>query len=279
MMKLLRCCIAFGLLALLGACASTSKVPAGLDVKAKTFTVTPGKANIYVYRNEFMGFAIPMQVNLNGQKAGFTNGKTYMAFEVNPGFQNVLSKAENDDSLVLNAEAGKSYYVWQEVKLGVLVARNKLHLVDEATGQKGVRECTMVDNALPSVGMGSQSVAAKSDAKPAAVAVAPAAVTTPLQDDMPEPAAPAKQAAPSKQAEPAPVQTAAEPALSSAPDQAERKLGKWSYVVEKLAHEQGCQGSGAWLLAERDGGQLYRVYCTNAKPFSAICSYGVCNPS
>jgi hypothetical protein len=35
-------------------------------------------------------------------------------------------------------------YVWQEVKMGVMYARNKLTLVDEATGKAGVNECSLI---------------------------------------------------------------------------------------------------------------------------------------
>ncbi|WP_168196438.1 hypothetical protein [Bdellovibrio sp. NC01] len=40
----------------------------------------------------------------------------------------------------------KNYYVWQEVKMGILWARTKLHKVDEAEGQAGVRQCSLVDH-------------------------------------------------------------------------------------------------------------------------------------
>ena len=51
-----------------------------------------------------------------------------------------LSEAENNSTLDLDVAAGKVYYVWQEVKMGIMYARNKLQLVDDPTGQVGVKE-------------------------------------------------------------------------------------------------------------------------------------------
>jgi hypothetical protein len=34
--------------------------------------------------------------------------------------------------------------VWQEVKMGAFAARSALHLVDEKTGEDGVKECKLI---------------------------------------------------------------------------------------------------------------------------------------
>jgi len=59
---------------------------------------------------------------------------------VQPGTHKLTSKAENTSELTVDAVAGKLYYVWQEVKMGVMSARSKLQLVDEPTGKAGVQE-------------------------------------------------------------------------------------------------------------------------------------------
>ena len=56
----------------------------------------------------------------------------------------MISKAENDSVLDLTAVAGKIYYVWQEVKMGLFLARSQLQPVDEKTGQAGVLESKLV---------------------------------------------------------------------------------------------------------------------------------------
>ncbi|MFP3500982.1 DUF2846 domain-containing protein [Burkholderia sp. SIMBA_062] len=98
------------------------------------------KAAIYVYRNESIGGAVKMPVTLDGKILGHTAAKTYLYSEVEPGRHQLISKAENDSKLDVDTVAGKIYYVWQEVKMGVLYARNKLQLVDDTTGQNGVKE-------------------------------------------------------------------------------------------------------------------------------------------
>jgi hypothetical protein len=62
---------------------------------------------------------------------------------VPPGPHEVKSVAENTSVVKLETEPGKAYFVWQEAKMGLLYAGNQLHLVDEATGRKGVAECKL----------------------------------------------------------------------------------------------------------------------------------------
>ncbi len=144
-------------------CASVPMASIEADNRAKTFTVSPGKSNIYVYRNESLGAAIKMNVELDKTPAGQTAAKTYMMFEVSPGTHTVSSKAENASTLDLAVSAGVNYFVWQEVKMGAFIARNQLQLVDEAVGKAGVAECKLVKPAIdfPTVA-GSSSTSAKS---------------------------------------------------------------------------------------------------------------------
>ena len=72
---------------LMAGCASVPMASSDQDARAKTFAVAPGKANIYVYRNEMMGAAIKMPVILDG--------KDYAVW---------LGEAEGDQSVVTEAE-------------------------------------------------------------------------------------------------------------------------------------------------------------------------------
>jgi hypothetical protein len=111
------------------------------DAAAKTYQVKQGKANIYVYRNENLGGAIKLTLLMDGKLVGDTGPKTYYLLEVEPGRHTLLSKAENDSVLELNAQAGRNHFVWQEVKMGLWQPRTLLQEVDEATGKAGVAEC------------------------------------------------------------------------------------------------------------------------------------------
>src|SRR5262245_25959353 len=101
--------------ALASGCASVPMASPEKDKAAKSDTVKPGKANIYVYRNEMFGAAIAMRVQLNGKEIARTGAKTYLLLEVDPGTHTILSDTENASSLSVNAVAGRNYFVWQEV--------------------------------------------------------------------------------------------------------------------------------------------------------------------
>lgn len=121
-------------------CASVQMGDTQVDAKLKTFTPPKDKAALYVYRNETFGAALKMTVLLDGKILGDTASKTYLYAELEPGKHRLTSKTENDSVLDFEAIAGKIYYVWQEVKMGLWQARSQLQMMDEKTGQAGVLE-------------------------------------------------------------------------------------------------------------------------------------------
>ena len=128
-------------LALIAAgCASIPMADPAVDQAAKAFTVAPGKSRIYVFRNESFGGAVTMNVLIDDRNLGQTVAKTYLVADVDPGPHKIVSIAENQDLLELTTLAGRIYYVWQEVKMGFMYARNQLQLVDEKIGKAGVLE-------------------------------------------------------------------------------------------------------------------------------------------
>ena len=124
-------------------CASVPMGDPKQNAALKTFQVAPDKAGIYIYRNESMGGAVKMDVAVDGQPIGQTAANTYLFKEVTPGKHTVSSTAENTDTLVVDVKQGTLAYIWQEVKMGVLYARTKLHLVPEEQGKKGVQETNL----------------------------------------------------------------------------------------------------------------------------------------
>ena len=127
-------------------CASVPMGDVKQDAALKTFTVPADKAGVYVYRNESMGGAVKMDVQVDGVAIGQTAAKTFLYKEVTPGKHTISSKAENTDTVEIDAKPGSLNYVWQEVKMGVMYARNKLHLVEEAEGKKGVLETKLAES-------------------------------------------------------------------------------------------------------------------------------------
>jgi len=136
------------LVLVMSGCASVPMASLDDDAQGKLFAVKPDKSNIYVYRNEGFGGAITMTVSLDGKVAGQSGPQTYFLWEVAPGSHEIASHAEDVSKLTLTTEAGKSYYVWQEVKMGFWMARSLLQQVDEETGRKGVLECKRAQSAF-----------------------------------------------------------------------------------------------------------------------------------
>ncbi|WP_434602590.1 hypothetical protein [Pseudomonas sp. Z4-7] len=85
-----------------------------------------------------------MAQTLNGKAVGQTVAKSYFMLSVPAGQQTLVSSAENDSELKLSTEPGKNYFVWQEVKVGFIKARNNLQVVDDKTGRAGVSESKLI---------------------------------------------------------------------------------------------------------------------------------------
>jgi Protein of unknown function (DUF2846) len=129
----------------MGGCASVPLADKEANREAKAFALNPGLANIYVYRTDSIGSAIAMPILLDGVVIGKTAKKTFLLKQVHPGRHTIVSRTEVDVKLDVVTAAGQNYFVWQEIKLGSLRAGSELHLVDDATGKKGVKKCALID--------------------------------------------------------------------------------------------------------------------------------------
>lgn len=137
--------IAMAIASSLGGCASVPMGDAKQDAALKNFSAPADKAGIYIYRNESMGGAVKMDVAIDGKPIGQTAANTYLYKEVAPGKHTISSTAENTDTIEIEAKPGTLSYIWQEVKMGILYARTKLHLVDETVGKKAVLETKLAE--------------------------------------------------------------------------------------------------------------------------------------
>jgi hypothetical protein len=119
------------------------------SARLKRLAAPPDAAVVYLYRNESFGAAIHMDVEIDGRAAGQTVAKSYMVWQLSPGSHRLVSRAENDHDLTIDISPGRRYFVWQEVKMGVLSARSRLQQVAESQGQAGVDECELIQMPLP----------------------------------------------------------------------------------------------------------------------------------
>jgi len=242
----------------LAGCASVPMASGEQDVKAKEFATVADKANLYIYRNELIGAAIPMSVDINGKLVGQTAAKTYFQLLLDPGVYNLTSRAENDSMLSITLEANKNYFVWQEVKMGFLVARNQIQLVDEPTGRAGVAESKLI---------------ASADQQSGATATVSVDAAAGQGSDNLTPIAPSVPSVPI-----VPISSIRPIAALSSAAMPPAKSGKSAFAVEKLARRQSCEFSRGANLTASDGPTIesYQIQCNDGRLLLARCEYRQC---
>ena len=99
----------------------------------------PEKGLVVIYRPRKMtGAAIPVNVHHADGVVGTLRNGTVIHRYFEPGQHQFWSEVIAQDSVMINVAAGKVYFVRGETTMGVMVARPKLTLVDEATGRAAV---------------------------------------------------------------------------------------------------------------------------------------------
>ena len=113
------------------------------NVVAKQLHASDNKAVVYIVRPSALGFAVKFTVNIDGQYIGATGGKRFIYAILDPGKHLIVSHAENKEELEVNLEANKTYYIEQIPTMGIVMARNKLKLLDEAEGLEKLERCKL----------------------------------------------------------------------------------------------------------------------------------------
>jgi len=107
------------------------------------------KADVYVIRNSSIGSLVKIGVECNGVAIGSTKAKQYVYTVLDPGYYTFVSKTpENSASLGITLEAGKTYYIKQQVKMGIIAARTGLELMNDLDGKKALNDCKLSPNNL-----------------------------------------------------------------------------------------------------------------------------------
>lgn len=127
--------------ALLSGCASVPMESADKDQELKQFPApAANQAGLYIFRDSSMGASLKKAVKVDGQVIGETAPKTYFYRTLTPGSHVLATESEfSDNTLNIEAVAGKNHYVRQSIKVGVFVGGAKLTEVSESEGQQGVR--------------------------------------------------------------------------------------------------------------------------------------------
>ncbi len=134
------------LLTLIASCATVPMASLDDDQAAKQFSPKSGMANIYVARSSAVGQAILFSIALDGKLEGQLANKTFYFFEVGAGEHEVNALSPEDaETLTLNTEPGKNYFIKVSPQMGMMAARVKIEEVGELEGIKLVSKCSLAE--------------------------------------------------------------------------------------------------------------------------------------
>lgn len=126
---------------LLSACASVPLASPEDTALAKTFAAPPtGKAAIYFYRDSFMGQALKRDISIDGKCVGKTANNMFF-YSLVDGNKNHRLSTEGETTrhdMSLFTDAGKNYFVQQQITMGVWSASSKLKIISEEQGTKEI---------------------------------------------------------------------------------------------------------------------------------------------
>lgn len=96
-----------------------------------------GKALIYfVRRPAVYAAAFRFSVHMDRLLIGHTQARRFLYTFADPGVRKFVGRGANNSTLELELEAGKTYYIEQETRIGFEIPRNKLVLLDEKEGRR-----------------------------------------------------------------------------------------------------------------------------------------------
>ena len=115
------------------------------DAEAKSFTRVPGKASLYIYRDQgYMGNE-QITVDIGDWIGGRTVGKTFLLAVVEPGQCVVRARGDEKEELQIQVEGGEIYFIRIKVRPAPVTANASLHLVGDEAGKAAVLSCRRVE--------------------------------------------------------------------------------------------------------------------------------------
>gem|GEM_PF-846175 len=130
-----------GLALILAACAQIP--PSPQEIEAKKFVPVADHAVVYIVQGA-VGPTLAVGLELDDGKQITTWTGTFYRWVVNPGSRRIENTAPLNDSITLQLEAGKLYFVEQWVTgWRGSVTNSRLHQLDEQTGRQMVRTSTL----------------------------------------------------------------------------------------------------------------------------------------
>lgn len=141
-MKMLRALLL--VLAILAGCAQLPLTPQ--DIQAKKFEPVPGQAVVYVVR-DYPDFSDRMASIWLGEKIMIsTFPGTYYRWETDPGKYRITGYGPDIGEITLQVEAGRIYFVLQQVAPFTRVPISQFSLVNEQQGRAAVGRAVLLGN-------------------------------------------------------------------------------------------------------------------------------------
>ncbi len=127
-------------------CASVSKASEDESNSAKNFVAPADRGSVYLYRTgRAVAAAVAMNVKVNGMDAGGTGPGSFFKWDLKPGAYTFLSSTNESSATVqLNVEAGKTYFIRQDARMGIDAGRVTMKEVDASKGKKEVSDCKLL---------------------------------------------------------------------------------------------------------------------------------------
>lgn len=138
------------------------------DSRAKQALPPPGKALVYVFRQDSMGLSTEVPVWFDGNRIGASAPRSYFLWAVDPGKHTVASRQDRSVAVTLQIQAGRNYFVEQRIVTGG--DRVELRQVSYAQGRVAVSRCRLIKDdsvfAAAALGKPAERSGAKPTAKP-----------------------------------------------------------------------------------------------------------------
>lgn len=114
-----------------GGCSPSRMIAKDVCPDLREIKPPAGKSALVIGRTTIFGGAVNIDNYVDRKFIGTTRGKGFFASTVDPGQHFIIADAENFDAVMLNFEPDKTYYLRQEIRMGVLSARTKYD-IDES---------------------------------------------------------------------------------------------------------------------------------------------------
>jgi len=202
-----------GALMLAALCCLVSALPARAQQDARRATPPPGKALVFVYRNDRVPLAALVPVVVNTELLGELANGTFVTATVDPGNTYLRVGDRVLSTLYFVAAANQRYFVRIEATYGLSLVRTDVQLVSETEGRSSLEQSRFVGGAPSALAAAPRPP--QPSVTPAQPTAKPSIVAAP-----PPPLPPAPRVAPA----PAKVQPAPEPVVF-APTERRRESG------------------------------------------------------